>query len=149
MNVIANLIWHFPFFGFIDALLAYLVGFLLTLTVVGAPIGMGLMQYGKFLLAPFGRRMVKEEGVASGKVGVWSIYSTLVSIVYLPFGFLLVCLALFKIVLLTVSVVGIPVAIVLAKSLGTLLNPVNKKCVSATSALRAGEGGVAGHGGLR
>ena len=35
---------------------------------------------------------------------------------------------------LCISIVGIPVALVIAKSLGTLLNPVNKVCVSAAVA---------------
>jgi len=35
----------------------------------------------------------------------------------------------FQVVGLFISIIGIPAALVVAKSLGTYLNPVNKKCV--------------------
>ena len=56
-------------------------------------------------------------------------YSTIVSILYLPFGLIFVVLSVIQIVALCFTIVGIPVALVVAKSLGTALNPVNKICV--------------------
>ena len=50
-------------------------------------------------------------------------------ILYFPFGLLLTIVAVFQVVGLFISIIGIPAALVVAKSLGTYLNPVNKKCV--------------------
>lgn len=55
----------------------------------------------------------------------------------------------FAVVGLFVSILGIPVALVIAKSMGTYFNPVNKKCVAQAVAneleKRKGERGVAKH----
>ena len=55
MRILGNILWHFPFFGFVNAAVNWLLGLLLTITVVAAPIGLGLMEFGKFLLAPLAR----------------------------------------------------------------------------------------------
>ena len=39
-----------------------------------------------------------------------------------------------QVALLCLTIVGIPVALVVAKSLGTILNPVNKQCVPSAVA---------------
>jgi uncharacterized membrane protein YccF (DUF307 family) len=49
--------------------------------------------------------------------------------VYFPFGVVLAAITILQIAALFVTLVGIPVAVVLAKSLGTFFNPVSKKCV--------------------
>jgi uncharacterized membrane protein YccF (DUF307 family) len=54
MRTFGNIIWHFPFLGFLTAASTFLLGLLFLVTVVGAPIGLGLMELGKFFLAPFG-----------------------------------------------------------------------------------------------
>lgn len=50
-------------------------------------------------------------------------------ICYLPFGIVFLIIGVFQVVCLFISIVGIPAALVVANSLGTYLNPVNKKCV--------------------
>jgi uncharacterized membrane protein YccF (DUF307 family) len=50
------------------------------------------------------------------------------------FGLIFVVLNAIQVFLLCMSIVGIPIALVIAKSLGTALNPVNKKCVPAAVA---------------
>lgn len=129
MKIIGNILWHFLFLGFIDASANYLVGLLLCITVVAAPIGLGLMEYGKFLFAPFSHKMVSksEAGIEEGKF--WKTYSTVVSVIYFPFGFLILLLTIIHMTLLFISIIGIPAALVLLRSLGTCLNPVGKKCV--------------------
>lgn len=52
--------WHIPFLGFLTAAFYWLLGLLLTALVLPAPIGLGLMEFGKFLLAPFGHAMVSK-----------------------------------------------------------------------------------------
>ncbi|MDR4025806.1 MAG: YccF domain-containing protein, partial [Bilophila sp.] len=51
MRLLGNILWHFPCFGFLMSLFSFIVGAILTVTVVGAPIGLGLIQYSKFALA--------------------------------------------------------------------------------------------------
>jgi uncharacterized membrane protein YccF (DUF307 family) len=64
----------------------------------------------------------------------WQAYSTIIMILYLPFGLVFVVLNAIQVFLFCWSIVGIPVALVIAKSLGTVLNPVNKICVPSAVA---------------
>ena len=48
MAALGNVLWHIPFLGFMNAIFTYLVGLLLTITVIAAPIGLGLMETGSF-----------------------------------------------------------------------------------------------------
>ena len=129
MRTFGNILWHFPFFGFVSAIAAYLLGLLLTVTVIAAPIGLGLMELGKFYFAPFNRALVKKSAINIGQNGAWETYSTIVMILYIPLGLVLSILAVIQVGLLFISIIGIPVGIVVAKSIGTYFNPVNKKCV--------------------
>ena len=137
MNTLGNIIWHIPFLGFISAIVVYLLGFLLTITVVAAPIGIGLMEYGKFLFWPFGNEMVNRKDIGEKSNPIWEAYSTVVMILYFPIGLILAIFAIVQVVGLFTSIVGIPVAIVVAKSLGTYINPVNKVCVPSAVAEEA------------
>lgn len=130
MKTLGNILWHIPFLGFITAILVSLFGLLLTATVVAAPIGLGLIQYGKFLFAPFGHAMVSKSELDIKQNVVWKAYSTIIMILWIPFGLVLCIFAVVQIVAMFISILGIPVALVVAKSLGTYFNPVNKKCVS-------------------
>ena len=129
MRLLGNILWHIPFLGFVDAILAYLLGLLLTITVVAAPIGLGLMEYGKFLFAPFSYAMVSKSDLNVYQNPLWQGYSFIIMIIYLPFGLILAIFGIFQAIGLALTIVGIPVALVVVKSLGTYLNPVNKKCV--------------------
>ena len=134
MRTLGNILWHFPFFGFVTASLHWLFGALLTITVVAAPIGLGLMEYGKFLFVPFGHAMVSKSELNVPQNPLWQAYSTIVMILYLPFGIIALLVSLVQVVSLCLTIAGIPVALVVAKSLGTILNPVNKQCVPSAVA---------------
>jgi uncharacterized membrane protein YccF (DUF307 family) len=129
MRTLGNILWHFPFLGFVQAALTWLLGLILTVTVIAAPIGRGLMEYGKFLFAPFSKAMVSRSALNEKQNDVWKAYSMVVTVIYIPLGLILAIICIFQIAGLFVSIAGIPMAIVLAKSLGTFFNPVNKKCV--------------------
>lgn len=134
MRTLGNILWHFPFFGFITAAFYWLLGLLLTLLVVTAPIGLGLMEFGKFLFAPFGNAMVSKTDLKITQNPVWRAYSTIIMLLYLPFGIVFVVLNVLQVFACCLLIVTIPVALVIAKSLGTVLNPVNKICVSTAVA---------------
>jgi uncharacterized membrane protein YccF (DUF307 family) len=129
MRTLGNILWNFPFFGFVNATLVYLLGVLLTVAIVTAPIGLGLMEFGKFLYAPFSRAMVRNPAPRENQNKAWRTWSTVVMILYFPIGLIFSLYTLLAIVGLFITIVGIPMALVLAKSLGTYFNPVNKKCV--------------------
>lgn len=129
MRTLGNILWHFPLFGFLQAALTWLLGLILTVTVIAAPVGRGLMEYGKFLFAPFSRSMVNRSALKGQQNEVWKAYSVIVTVIYIPFGLILAIVCILQIAGLFVTLAGIPLAIVLAKSLGTFFNPVNKVCV--------------------
>lgn len=129
MKIIGNILWHIPFLGFVLATMTYLLGLLLTVTVIASPIGLGLMEFGKFLFWPFGNAMVSKSDLGIKRNIAWKSYSILVRIIYFPIGLILTILNVIQIVGLFISILGIPVALVLAKSLSTYFNPINKKCV--------------------
>ena len=130
MRALGNVLWHFPFLGFLSAAVTYLLGLLLTATVIAAPIGLGVMELGKFMFVPFGRALVKKSDLVESRSKAWQTYSTVIMILYLPFGLVLSVVAALQVIGLCITVVGIPVGIVIAKSIGTYFNPVGKKCVS-------------------
>ncbi|MCA0447264.1 MAG: hypothetical protein LCH54_13655 [Bacteroidetes bacterium] len=103
--------------------------FIISNYLCSAPVGLGLMDYGKFLLWLFGKAMVSVADRNVDQNKAWKIYSTIAIVIYLPFGLLFAIGAVFQVSLLFNNLIGIPVALVVAKSLGTYLNPVNKKCV--------------------
>lgn len=149
MRTLGNILWHFPFFGFVQAALTWVLGLVLTITIIAAPIGRGLMEYGKFLFAPFSNSMVSRGALNEQQNAAWKAYSMVVTVLYIPFGLILAILAILQIAGLFASLAGIPLAIVLAKSLGTFFNPVNKKCVPRNVAeeleRRASAGAVERH----
>jgi uncharacterized membrane protein YccF (DUF307 family) len=115
--------------GFLTALGTFLIGGLFVISVIGVPIGLGLIQFSKFLLAPFSFAMISKKDLNVKQNKLWRIFSFIIRILYFPFGLLLAIVTIFQIAALFVTIIGIPVALVLAKSLGTYFNPVNKICV--------------------
>lgn len=130
MRTLGNILWHVPFMGFLSALVTFLIGSLFVITVVGAPIGLGLIQLSKFLMAPFSNAMIDKKDIKADQNPAWKIYGKIIRIIYFPFGLFLAVVTIFQVAGLFITIVGIPVALVLAKSLGTYFNPVNKTCVS-------------------
>ncbi|MFW6046790.1 MAG: YccF domain-containing protein [Candidatus Woesearchaeota archaeon] len=129
MRTLGNILWHFPFFGFLSALSTFLVGGLLFITLVGTPIGLGLIQLAKFFLAPFTHEMVSKKDAQIKENKLWKNYGIIIRIIYFPFGLILALITIIQIAGLFVSLIGIPVALVLAKSLRTYFNPVGKICI--------------------
>jgi len=134
MKTLGNIIWHVPFLGFITALITFLWGGFLIITVIGAPIGLGLIQLSLFLLSPFSKTMIDKGEIDKHQNPIWKTYGYIVRIFYFPFGLILAILTIIQIICLFVTIIGIPIAIILAKSLSTYFNPVNKKCVPSSVA---------------
>ncbi len=129
LRTIANILWHIPFLGFLSALYAFLLGLLLTILVIPAPIGLGLIQYAIFLLFPFTRKMVDVSETGSKRNPIWAAYSTIIMILYLPFGLIAFIVGVIQCLGLALTIVGLPGAYIIFKSLGTYFCPVGKVCV--------------------
>ena len=118
-----------PFLGFLSAFIAFMFGGLFTITIIGAPLGLGLVETSKFLLSPNTSAMMSKKHFFIEQSHLRKHADFIVRILYIPFGLILVSITLVQIALLYMSIVGKPAALVLYKSLGTLLNPVNIICV--------------------
>lgn len=139
MRTLGNIIWHIPFLGFLFALGYALGGLFFCITIIGIPIGLGWLQFSLFLLSPFNKAMVsrKDLELLTGQQqgGAMQTFSTIVRILYFPFGLLAAIGALCTIVCEFISLIGIPSGIVWAKLLSTIFNPVNKVCVPRAVAI--------------
>ena len=84
MRILGNIIWFFMA-GWILAILTYLSGLILTILVVTAPVGLGLMEYGKFLFLPFTHDMVrKKKGSVIDAVHMtYQTYANIVKVIYI------------------------------------------------------------------
>jgi uncharacterized membrane protein YccF (DUF307 family) len=129
MRILGNIIRHFPFLGFVNALLTFLEGVLFLITIVGAPIGLGLIQLSRMYLSPFTSFMMSKDDLYVARNKYWKVFCVIVRILYFPIGLLLCAVTVVQIAGLFCSLIGIPVALVLAKSLGTHFNPTGKVCV--------------------
>ena len=126
MRKIANIFWHVPFLGFINALLTFLIGGLFVITVIGAPIGLGLIQLSMFLLTPFSSTMINGSDIKTSQNKAWKAFGIIARILYFPFGLVLSILTVIQITGLFLTVLGIPLALVSTKSWGAFFNPVYK-----------------------
>lgn len=133
MKTFGNIIWHFPFFGFLFALAYAIIGLIACMTIIGIPIGLGLFQFSQFLLSPFSKAMVTRkdlEMIDGNKQGdAMKAFSFIVRILYFPFGLVAAISAICTIIVEFITIIGIPSGMVWAKSLSTIFNPVNKVCV--------------------
>lgn len=132
MRILLNILWHIPFLGFLSAFIAFMFGGLFIITIIGAPLGLGLVETSKFLLSPNTSAMMSKKHFFIEQSHLRKQVDFIVRVLYIPFGLILVSITLVQIALLYMSIVGKPAALVLYKSLGTLLNPVNIICVPQT-----------------
>ncbi len=129
MRILGNIIWLIPCFGIVTAFFTFILGAFLTVIVIPAPIGLGLMQLAKFELAPFSYEMISKKHIKSTSESKWETYSKVIMLFYIPLGCLIVICAVMQMIVLCITIIGIPIAVILAKSLSTYFNPVNKICV--------------------
>ena len=133
MGCLLNILWHFPFFGFIFALLYAIFGVIMCCTVILLPIGLAWFQIAKFMLAPFSSAMVSRSDyeMITGKKQneAYAAFSLVIRILYFPFGCIAAFFSVFNIAFGFLSIVGIPIALVHTKLFKTYFNPIGKICV--------------------
>lgn len=138
MKALGNLLWHIPFMGFVFAFVYCLYGALLCCTVILLPLGLGYFQIAKFMLAPFSNRMVSKKdlvwiGREDSGTGM-KAFSLVVRILFFPFGVFAALSAIGLVVAEFITILGIPSALVWAKLIPSIFNPINKVCVTAEEA---------------
>ena len=99
MNFIGNIIWLL-FGGIISAVLWFIAGLVLCVTIIGIPFGLQCLKISLFVLWPFGR------DIEPGNFGVGGFLLNIIWI--LLFGWELAVLHLVIGVILCVTVIGIP-----------------------------------------
>lgn len=127
MRLFANIIWHLCG-GFLVALAYYMFGGLMLLTVIGAPIGLGLIQLGHFCWAPFGKAMVPSAAVGKEKHSARKVWNVAIGVIWLPFGLFMATVSLLQIAICFITIIGIPVGMAVAKSLPSIIWPAGKVC---------------------
>ena len=120
MKLLGNLIWIL-FGGFLIALLYFIVGLVMCVTIIGIPFGVQLMKLGAFVLWPFGRDLVdkpSEPGCLSVLMNVIWIFTGWwkIAVGHLFFG-LLCC----------ITVIGIPFGLQHFKLAKASLTPFSKE----------------------
>lgn len=120
MKFLGNLIWIL-FGGFLIALLYFVVGLVMCVTIVGIPFGIQLFKLGAFALWPFGHELVyrsTEPGCLSSVMnllwillGWWEI-----ALLHVVFG-LLFC----------ITIIGIPFGVQHFKMAGNSLFPFGRE----------------------
>lgn len=128
-----NILWHFPFFGFLFALFYALCGMLLCCTIILYPVGLGFFQIAQFLLSPFSSALVSRKDLAlvrsEERSTAATAYATIISVLYIPVGLFAGVMALFTMLGEFISIFGIPCGIVWYKALPAIFMPVDKVCV--------------------
>ena len=133
MRLLGNILWHIPFQGFLSALYMFFLGAFFTLTIVGAPLGAGLFELGRFYLAPFGNRLIdaSDLGTPLSQNPIWVVWGWFITLLWLPFGLIACFFLVFQALGLCLTIIGIPAGIAIFRSLETILNPVGKTVISA------------------
>ncbi len=133
---LANILWHVPFLGFISAFVVWVIGIVLLLIGVTAPLGTGLIELGKFLFWPFGNRMISAKKL-QGALAInplWRAWGMVILILWLPIGIMFALALILQGLLLCITIIGLPAGLAILKAVPTTLNPVGKKCVSKIAA---------------
>lgn len=129
MRIFLNVWWHI-IGGWALALMYAVLGLFYCCTIILIPVGLGWLQFARFLLSPHTSAMVskadlalmtgKEQGTAA------KTYSLIIRILYFPFGLVAAIGAVGMTIGYCITIVGIPSGLVWARSLKTIFNPINK-----------------------
>jgi len=118
MNTLGNILW-FILGGFLAAVIYFIAGLLMCITVIGIPFGVQLFKFGVFTLMPFGRE-VTSNGNSGCLTLIFNVLWILcgwweVALVHFVFG--LVC---------CITIIGIPFGVQHFKIAGFALLPFGR-----------------------
>ncbi len=142
MRIFLSIVWHFPFFGFVQALSFLLIGLFQCLTIIFIPAGIGTIQIGLYLFNPFNKVMVNRDDLvyirpdATPTSGFMKGFNLLNRILYFIPGCCIVLSVIFPTICFFISIICIPCGLALAGAIPALFNPINKVCISRDEADR-------------
>ena len=118
MSCLGNILW-FLLGGFLTAMLYFLAGLVMCITIVGIPFGVELMKIGAFALFPFGRDVELARNSGCLSLGF--------NILWVLFGWWEIALVhLVLAVLCAVTIIGIPFGVKIMKLGALALAPFGK-----------------------
>lgn len=130
MRTLLNLIW-FVLCGWWMALLYVLAGVLMCILIITIPFGLQAFKLAGFMLWPFGRTVVRRHGA-----GAASVLGNVVWIVLV--GWELAIGHLVSAALLTITIIGIPLALANLKLVPISLTPFGRTVVPVDQAAAEG-----------
>lgn len=102
MSIIGNILWVL-LGGFLVALMYFVAGLLLCVTVIGIPFGIQLMRIGNLSLAPFGKDVTTRENAGCLSLGF--------SVLWIVLGWWEIAIVhLILSIVFTLTIIGIPFA---------------------------------------
>ena len=130
MALLGNIIW-FILVGWWNFLVYCFFGVLCCITIIGIPIGKSLFQYAKLMALPFGKVIVKETDIkgAENVSGIRKVGGVIANIIWLPFGIIFFLSNIVIMIASAITIIGIPSAVVIAKSCKFLIWPVGAKVI--------------------
>lgn len=122
MNIIGNIFWLI-FGGIIIALIYYVVGLLMCLTIIGIPFGVQLFKLGTFTLWPFGHDLAnvpQNPGCTSVAMNIiWVLLGWWeIALLHIAFG-----------ILFCITIIGIPLGLQHFKMAIASVFPFGKKII--------------------
>lgn len=135
MALLGNIIW-FILGGWWNFLLYGFLGVVCCVTIIGIPIGKALFQYAKLMVFPFGKVIVRETDI-KGKENVSAVRrvgGVVANILWLPFGIISFVMNIVLMLGAAITIIGIPVAVVIARSSKFLLWPIGAKVITKDQA---------------
>ncbi len=76
--------------------------------------------------------MAKKSDLNETQNRIWKAYSTVVMVLHFPLGLIFGVVGVVQVIGLSITIIGLRAALVVAKSLSTYLNPVGKKCIPSS-----------------
>ena len=124
MSCLGNVLWLL-LGGIVIAILYWIAGLLMCITIIGIPFGVQLMKFGTFALFPFGRELRD----CSGETGC---LSTIMNVIWILCGWWEIAVVhAVAALLLCITIVGIPFAMQHFKIAIASLFPFGKEIVKA------------------
>ncbi|MFI3287256.1 MAG: hypothetical protein R3Y61_02125 [Rikenellaceae bacterium] len=139
MKTFLSIVWHFPFFGFMQAIFFILTGIFFICTLLFIPVGLGYIQMGIFMFNPFNSVLVSRSDfkyvdpsyTSSTGMEFFNVVNRVLFFIpnlFTVMGFLGTTLCSF------IGIITIPCGLVYFRMLASVFNPVNKVCVTKEKA---------------
>jgi len=139
MATVGNVLWFLLLQGPLWALVSLIFAGIFAITIIGLPIARACLEFAKLAFAPFGKAVVRDTELLGDKnvSGASKVISTILNIIWFPFG-LVTAISYFLLgVSFCVTLIGIPFGIVYFRMGKFIFLPIGKRVVSKKQAFAA------------